>query len=79
MDSPLLGGMMTTLPLPDQLYIQRHLRGLSQEQLAELAGMTAKHYQRIETGHVIPRLDTVQALADVLGCEITLKPKQEER
>lgn len=66
---------MTTLPLPDRLYVTRKLRGLSQAALAELAGMTTKHYQRIETGHVVPRIDTVQALADALDCELTLKAK----
>jgi transcriptional regulator with XRE-family HTH domain len=70
---------MTSIPLPDQLYVKRKLRGLSQAALAELAGMTTKHYQRIETGHVVPRIDTVQALADALDCELTLKAKQEER
>jgi DNA-binding Xre family transcriptional regulator len=46
----------------------RIAKDLSQEALAELAGLEYKHYQRIEAGHWKGiQLRTIEALAEALG------------
>lgn len=44
-------------------------RSLTQEQLAELAGLDRKTISRVENGHYSPSLDNVWALADALNIE----------
>lgn len=48
----------------------RKLKGLSQDQLAEAAGIDAKSLSRIERAVFLPSLDTVQRVADALGLSI---------
>ena len=45
-------------------------KGLSQGALAELAGTTQSYVSRIESGVRTPTLDTLVALASVLGCTL---------
>ena len=45
-------------------------KGLSQGALAELAGTTQSYVSRIESGVMPPTLDTLVALASVLGCTL---------
>jgi transcriptional regulator with XRE-family HTH domain len=55
----------------------RHQAGLSQEKVANAAGISAYTYRKLEHGqsnpgsHANPRLRTLAALAEVLGIEIT--------
>jgi transcriptional regulator with XRE-family HTH domain len=51
--------------------VRRHRadRSLTQEQLAELAGLDRKTISRVENGHYSPSLDNVWALADALNVE----------
>lgn len=42
-------------------------RNLTQEALAERAGIDRQAVNRIEQGHVSPRLDTLLLIADALG------------
>ncbi|RYY96296.1 MAG: helix-turn-helix domain-containing protein [Chitinophagaceae bacterium] len=45
----------------------RKRRGLTQEDLADAAGVTVRTIQRIESGDTVPRAFTVKALAEALG------------
>lgn len=47
--------------------ISREGRGLSQEALAELAGVSRGFVSEIERGTAVPSLETMQKLADALG------------
>jgi transcriptional regulator with XRE-family HTH domain len=46
-------------------------RGLTQPQLADLAGLSDTWIRRIEAGKVSPSLDTLAALASALQVEVT--------
>jgi transcriptional regulator with XRE-family HTH domain len=56
------GGRLRTL---------REQRGLSQEALAERAGVDRKLIYRTELGQTSPRLDVVVQLADALDTDVT--------
>jgi transcriptional regulator with XRE-family HTH domain len=56
--------------LGQQLKSLRKLKGLRQDQLAELASIDSKSLSRIERGVFLPSLDTVQKLADALGISV---------
>jgi transcriptional regulator with XRE-family HTH domain len=45
----------------------RQQKGLTQEELAELAGVSARTIQRIESGDSVPRNFTLKAIAAALG------------
>jgi uncharacterized Tic20 family protein len=55
-----------------QLAIYRRKKGLTQEQLAELSGVTTRTIQRIEKGAVVPHIQTLKMLADCLDIETAL-------
>jgi transcriptional regulator with XRE-family HTH domain len=55
----------------DHLRVCRHERGLTQEALAERAGVDRKLIYRTELGQTSPRLDAVVQIADALGIGIT--------
>jgi len=46
---------------------ERKSKGFTQEELADLAGVTLRTIQRIEKGDTLPRGYTLQALAKALG------------
>jgi transcriptional regulator with XRE-family HTH domain len=48
------------------LFVLRHQRNLTQERLADLAGMSPKTASRIETGAVAATVDQLARLARVL-------------
>lgn len=50
----------------------RIAQGYTQEQLAELADITARHLHTIEYGETEPGLRIVTALADILGIDLNL-------
>jgi DNA-binding XRE family transcriptional regulator len=52
-----------------RLRVERHGRGLSQEQAAEAAGLALAHYQRIEWSKVNVPLDTLCRLAVAFGVD----------
>lgn len=54
---------------------RRQYLGLNQEDLAEMADITAKTIYKIETGIGNPSLETLEKLMNVLGLEITLSIK----
>lgn len=49
----------------------RERRGLSQEKLAERAGLSRPHLARLETGQHDPTLTTVEKLAKALRVPLT--------
>ncbi len=53
-------------------------RGLTQSQLAELAGTTQSAISRLESNRVSPTIETLARLLDVLGCELEMnsRPKR---
>ena len=54
---------------------QRNLKGLTQEGLAELSGVSLRTIQRIESGTVSPRLSTKKLIEEVLELPIETKKK----
>ncbi|HEX9059405.1 MAG TPA: helix-turn-helix transcriptional regulator [Clostridia bacterium] len=48
----------------------RKAKGLTQEQLAEKAGISMKYVQFIENAHRIPALKTLYKIARVLGVKV---------
>jgi len=48
----------------------RDKRGLSQTQLADAAGIGRAHLSQIENGAVAARIDTLHAIAKVLGLKM---------
>ncbi|WP_316839080.1 helix-turn-helix domain-containing protein [Pedobacter gandavensis] len=50
---------------PSKLAVYRRKKGLTQEKLAELSGLSTRTIQRIEKGTVVPQLETLKVLA---GC-----------
>ncbi|MBI5529701.1 MAG: helix-turn-helix transcriptional regulator [Deltaproteobacteria bacterium] len=54
----------------------RTKRTLTQAELARLAGVPLRTYQRLESGDRGSRLDTVLRVLDALGLEISVAPKR---
>lgn len=46
---------------------RRHQLGLSQQQVAELAGITQAGVSLVESGRAVPQVPTILALAKALG------------
>lgn len=51
----------------ERLREERHRAGLTQQALAERAGLDKQAVSLIENAHATPRLDTVKRLAHALG------------
>lgn len=59
--------------LGSQLKARRLEVGLSQGEIAALAGIKPDHLRKIENGYTpYPRKATVDAIAAVLGCKVTV-------
>jgi ribosome-binding protein aMBF1 (putative translation factor) len=59
--------------IADQVAEQRRLRGLSQQELAELCGTTQSSIARFERGGRPPRMDTLLRMAQALDCELVVE------
>lgn len=59
-----------------QLIIERHNQGLTQNELAEKAGLTQSAIARLEKLDALPRLDTILKVVNALGLELILVDKQ---
>jgi len=53
-----------------QLIALREQHGWTQRELADRAGMKPPQLARLETGQVEPKLDTLQRLAEAMGCRV---------
>ena len=54
----------------------RTQKGMTQQQIAESAGLQRNHISRIEQGRYSVGFDTLQAIADVLDADIRIVPRQ---
>lgn len=55
------------MQLSQRITSARKTKGLTQEELADMAGVTTRTIQRIESGETQPRAFTIKALAEALG------------
>jgi transcriptional regulator with XRE-family HTH domain len=55
----------------------RTLKGLSQVELAELAGVNRQYLSDLERGHVVKQVDYLLRLLQHLGVEVTLTMEEE--
>lgn len=58
-----IGGRVATL---------RKLKGMTQEQLAQTAGLQRTHVNRIEAGKYAVTLEVIQAIAEALGMTVDI-------
>ena len=58
---------------------RRQLLGISQEELAEISGVGLRTIKQIETNKANPSLKTLTKLLDVLGLELELKLKNQDK
>ena len=58
-----IGGRVATL---------RKLKGMTQEQLAQVAGLQRTHVNRIEAGKYAVTLEVIQAIAEALGMTVDI-------
>ncbi len=59
--------------IAEQVTQQRHARGLSQAELAELCGTTQSAIARLESGGRPPRIDTLLRVANALDCNLAVE------
>ena len=57
---------------PNPLRVLRAVRGMSQAEAAERAGITREWFNRLETGHGRPRPATARAIAAVFAVDYAL-------
>lgn len=68
--------MTHLLALIQQIKARRDMLHLTQEQLAELAGIGLRTLKQFESGKGNPTLATLQKITAVLGLELTLQLKK---
>lgn len=67
---------MITGAFAQLLYRYRKIHHYSQEKMAELCGVSTRHYQDLELGTVNPKLETAVRIAKVLDISLdSLKEK----
>lgn len=69
---------MSKLTIGEQIRTLRKSKGLSQELLAENAGINLRTLQRIESGTVVPRGETLRLLAQALDIPVEELAASEE-
>ena len=55
---------------------RRHTLGITQPDLAEMAGISKNTLYKIETGQANPTFKVLNKIADILGMEITMTIKK---
>ena len=68
-----------TLNIAGRIRQERVNRDLSQRDLSQLSGVPQAQISRIESGQVDLRFSSLVALANALGLEVTLVPRQAMR
>lgn len=61
-----------------QLREQRHRLDLTQQEVAELSGLSVRLLRELEAGRANPGLRQLEKLAAVLNLALTLTPKTDE-
>lgn len=61
--------------LPSRVRAERKLLGVTQQQLADLAGVSVGFVHALESGKRSRNLAKVAAVLDVVGLELTIVPK----
>ena len=61
--------------ISDRFAARRYQLGLTQLELADLAGVSRSSVQAIEAGRRSVQFDVVVAVADALGCDLVLTTK----
>lgn len=56
----------------DKLIEQRHIKGMTQKDLAEAACLTQSVIARLESKKATPQLDTLLKVAKALGCNLEI-------
>lgn len=56
--------------------VRRKLLGLTQEELAALAGVSTRFLSSLEGGKPTARLSTVLSVLDALGLEVSIAPRR---
>ncbi len=59
-----------------QIKARRDTLGITQPDLAEMAGISKNTLYKIETGQANPTLKVLNKIADILGMEITMTVKK---
>jgi len=54
----------------EHIKLLREKKGMTQKELAEKIGVSQQNISRWETGEVIPRIDKIKIIAEVLECTI---------
>ena len=62
--------------LAHQVRARRKSLGLTQDELAELAGASARFVRALEGGKATVRLDKLVAVLDTLGLELSARPRR---
>jgi transcriptional regulator with XRE-family HTH domain len=63
-------GVMLSRRIGRNIAILRKRRGLTQEKLAEKTGLSQNFIARLETGSKNPSIETIEAIANAIGCDI---------
>jgi transcriptional regulator with XRE-family HTH domain len=54
----------------EKIKLLREKISITQKELAEKVGVSQQNISRWETGEVIPKIDKLKRIAEVLGCTI---------
>lgn len=58
----------------DRLVEQRHIKGMTQKDLAKAACLTQSVIARLESKKAVPQLNTLLKVATALDCELAVVP-----
>ena len=61
-----------------QLISVRRKQHVSQSELARAMGIKPSYVSKIETKEIVPKLDRVAQMADILGCELKVRYKRRD-
>jgi ribosome-binding protein aMBF1 (putative translation factor) len=63
---------MTIYPIGEQIKIARLEKKISQKDLAEYLNCSRLTIERIESGHIMPKKNTLEKLNEVLGTKLVM-------
>lgn len=62
--------------LAEQIAQRRRALGMTQQKLADRVGAHQSHVSHWESGYRHPRASSLLAIADALGCDVRLVPRE---